>query len=133
MNFQSEQIKNAIDYTSNLIQFSWTASALLLTAQGWLISKFYLQNRTFKKWHIITLMSCVANIIGMISLLTWYESLVSEALMQKPDLFKPEIVYIRKIYYWITLISIVLFGVGFFYWASLKGKLETKLNSGKQK
>lgn len=123
-NLQPEQIDRVVTYTANLIQFSWTASALLLTAQGWLVSKLYFQNRNFKVWHLPVLLSCGANIVGMICLLSWYELIVAEAMKEKVDFFRPEIECWRSVYYWSLLASIILFGVGFCLWASFKSKLE---------
>ena len=87
-NLQPEQIDRVVTYTANLIQFSWTASALLLTAQGWLVSKLYFQNRNFKVWHLPGLLSFGANIFGMICLLSLYELIVAEAFNAKVDFFR---------------------------------------------
>jgi len=119
-NFTPEQINRTMDYTSRIIQFSWTGSALLLTAQGWLVNKMYSNNRSFKPWHAVALISCLANILALICLLYWYKMVVEEVLKEKIDFFSSGILCWREKYFDFTLASITFFAVGFFLWTWLK-------------
>lgn len=119
-NYTPEQIGHVMDYTTKLIQFSWTGSALLLTAQAWLIAKLYHQSRTYKRWHAPTLISCGLTIASLISLFRWFELIVRESLKEKVDFLSSDLDFWRTAYSWSTYSGVVFFALGFLIWARMK-------------
>lgn len=109
-----------------LIQFSWTVTALIFGAQGWLFLQEFKGNRVFRFKHIALSLAFIANVVAAICLFILLDLVLNESLKQSKNFVAENIKTTRTCHTYALLVTFIATTVAAFLWTVTKNQKETK-------
>lgn len=107
---------------SQLIQFSWTLTAFIFAAQGWIFLQEFKGNRVFKRRHLFLTLAFASNVIATVAIFLLLSFVLDESLAQTKNFVADHIKLSRSIYIYTSICAFVLTALSIVAWLGNKNQ-----------